>query len=125
MSTPGSRERAAGLAFMLISVSIGINFGAGGLGLAICFVGVLAAVGLISVGVRMADADPVSVVPWFLAGAPALHAFLQRDLAVVGLVMASCAATVVSGEAGPVLCFAMLALILIGLSLINIGVTGE
>ncbi|OEL36877.1 hypothetical protein BAE44_0002104 [Dichanthelium oligosanthes] len=38
---------------------------------------------------------------------------------------ASSAVTAVSGEAGPVLCFGMHALLLLGLSLINIGVLGD
>ncbi|CAO2205950.1 unnamed protein product [Urochloa humidicola] len=123
---PGSRARAAGLAILLISISVGVNFfGAGGFGFLLCFAGVLAGASLVAIGVRMTDADPVSVVPEVLAGARALHAFLQRNLAVVGIVMASSAVTVVSGEAGPVLCFGVFALFLLGLSLINIGALGE
>ncbi|CAL4997088.1 unnamed protein product [Urochloa decumbens] len=126
MNTPGNMARAAGLAVLLISVSAGINFfGAGGFGLVLCFMGVLAGASLVAVGVRMADADPMSVVPEVLAGARALHAFLQRNLAVVGVVVASSAVTAVSGEASPVLCFGVFALFLLGLSLINIGALGE
>ncbi|CAL5010619.1 unnamed protein product [Urochloa decumbens] len=126
LNTPGSRARAAGFAVLLISVSAGINFfGAGGFGLVLCFAGVLVGASLVAVGVRMADADPVSVVPEVVAGARALHAFLQRNLTVVGLVMASCAITAVSGEAGPVLCFGVFALFLLSISLINIGTLGE
>ncbi|CAO2205952.1 unnamed protein product [Urochloa humidicola] len=124
--TPSSRATAAGLALLLISVSAGIHFGAGGLvGLLLCFPGVLAGVGLVAVGVLMADDDPAApVVPAVFVGGPrALAASLRRHLGIVGLVMASCALTAVSGEAGPVLCFAMFALLLLGLSLINIGVT--
>jgi len=49
-----------------------------------------------------------------------------RNTAAVGLVvMASCTSTVVSGEPGPVLCFAMFVLLLLGVSLVNIGARGE
>ncbi|CAL4997090.1 unnamed protein product [Urochloa decumbens] len=125
MSTPRSRPRAAGLVILLISVSAGINFGAGGFALLLRFAGVLAGASLVAVGVRMAHGDPAPVVPAVFDGARALAAFLRRHLAVVGLVMASCAVAAVSGEAGPLLCFAMFALLQLGLSLINIGTPGE
>ncbi|CAO2200719.1 unnamed protein product [Urochloa humidicola] len=125
MSTPGSRERAAGLALLLIFVSAGINISASAFGLVLCLSGILAGVGLIGVGVHMADDNLVPVVPAVFGGARALAAFLRRHLAVVGLVMASCAVTAVSGEVGQVSCFAMFALLLLGLSLINIGVISE
>ncbi|CAL5010593.1 unnamed protein product [Urochloa decumbens] len=129
MGTPGSKARAAGLITFLISVSAGINIGTGGgFGLLLCFAGVLTGASLIAVGVRMAADDPAApVVPAVFVGGPrALAASLRRNLSTVGLVMASCAVTAVSGgEAGPVLCFVMLALLVLGLSLINIGVTGE
>ncbi|CAO2205971.1 unnamed protein product [Urochloa humidicola] len=126
MSTPGSRARAAGLAILLVSVSAGINSGSGGfVGFLLCFAGVHAGVGLVGVGVLMADDNAVPVVPVVFDGARALAAFLRRHLAAVGLVMASCAVTAVSGEAGPVLCFAMFALLLLGLSPVNIGALAE
>jgi hypothetical protein len=50
---------------------------------------------------------------------------VRRNTAAVGLVVASCAIAVVSGEAEPVLCFAMFALLLLAVSLINVGVRGE
>ncbi|OEL23146.1 hypothetical protein BAE44_0015836 [Dichanthelium oligosanthes] len=126
MSTPGSRARSAGLAVMMLFVSAGIHSGADGFGLLPCFAGLLAGVGIHVVGVRMAEADnPAPIVPAVFDGARALAAFLRGNLTVVGLVMASCAVTVVSGKAGPVLCFGMHALLLFGLSLINIGVLGK
>ncbi|CAL5010610.1 unnamed protein product [Urochloa decumbens] len=129
MSTPGSRARAAGFIILLVSVSVGIDFSAGGfVGLLLCFAGVLAGTSLVGVGVRMAD-DPAAapVVSAAFDGARDLAACLRRHLAVVSLVLASSAFTAVSSEADadPVLCFAMFALLLLGLSLINNGVTGE
>jgi hypothetical protein len=124
MSTPGSRATAAGLTVMLISVSTGMHVGVGGFGLLLCFMGVLVGASLVAAGVRMADcsAPIVSVVS---GGARALAAFVRRNVASVGLVMASCAFTVVSGEEDPVLCFVMFALFLLGVILINIGARGE
>ncbi|CAO2205966.1 unnamed protein product [Urochloa humidicola] len=123
MSTPGSGPRAAGLLILLTSTSAGINFfGAGGFGLLLCFAGVLAGVGLVAVGVRTADNNPAPVVPAVFDGA---RASLRRHLKVVGVLMASCAVTAVSGEADPVLCLATFALLLLSISLINSGVTGE
>jgi hypothetical protein len=43
----------------------------------------------------------------------------------MGLIMASCVVTVVSDESDPVLCFGMLAVLLLGVSPINIGARGE
>ncbi|CAL4997089.1 unnamed protein product [Urochloa decumbens] len=127
MSTPGSGPRAAGLLIFLISVSAGINFGAVGFGLLLCFAGVLAGGSLVSVGIRMADDPAAPVIPAVFDGARDLAACLRSHLAVVGLVLASSAFTAVSGEADadPVLCLAMFALLLLGLSLINVGVTGD
>ena len=113
-----------GLTIMLLSVSAGIHFGDGGFALLICFTGVLAGANLVAVGVRMVD-HLVPTFPAVFGGARALAAFVRRNTAVVGLIMASSAFTVVSGEAGPVLCFAMLALLLLGVSLINMGARGE
>ena len=128
MTTPGSMARATGLTIMLISASVGINSGAGGgFVLILSFMGVLAGASLIAVGVRMADgpAPAAPVVPAVFAGSRALAAFPRRHLTVVGLVMASCAVAAVSGDAGPVLGFAMSALLLLGLSLISIGILGQ
>ncbi|CAO2205964.1 unnamed protein product [Urochloa humidicola] len=123
MSTPGSGPRAAGLLILLISISAGISFfGAGGFGLLLCFAGVLAGAGLVAVGVRTADNNLAPIVPVVFDGA---RASLRRHLKVVGVMMASCPVTAVSGEADPVLCLAMFALLLLSLSLISIGVTGE
>jgi len=127
MNTPGSRAMAIGFTVMLLSVSMGIHSGAGAgaFGL-LSFTGVLAGANLVTVGVRVSDHRVPTVLAVFeFDGARALAALMRRNIAVVGLVMASCAFTAVSGEAGPVLCFAMLALLLLAVSLINIGVVGE
>ena len=128
MTTPGSMARDAGLTIMLISASVGISSGtAGGFGLILSFTGVLAGANLVAVGVRMAgDPAPAApVVPAVFAGARALAAFPRRNLTAVGLFMASCAVAAVSGGAGPVLCFGMSALLLVGLSLISVGILGQ
>ncbi|RCV29790.1 hypothetical protein SETIT_6G041300v2 [Setaria italica] len=116
----------AGLAILLFSVSAGFHpgAGAGAFGLLLCFAGVLAGANIVAVGIRMSDADPALVVPAVLAEARALADFLGRNLAVVGLVVASCAVTAVSSEAGQLLCFGMFALLLLGLSLIGVGILG-
>ena len=124
MSTPGSRATAASLAVMLISVYAGMHFSAGSFGLLLCFMGVLVGGSLVAAGVRMAD-GPAPIVPVVFASARALAAFVRRNTAAVGLVMASCAVTAVSGEEDPVLCFATFALLLLSVSLINIGACGE
>jgi len=130
MTTPGSMARAAGLTIMLISASVGINSGGGGgggFGLILSFMGVLAGANLVAVGIRMAsDPTPAApVVPEVFAGARALAYFLRRHLTVAGFFMASCAVAAVSGGAGPVLCFGMSALLLVGLSLISVGILGQ
>jgi len=89
-----------GLTIMLLSVSAGIHFGDGGFALLICFTGVLAGANLVAVGVRMVD-HLVPTFPAVFGGARALAAFVRRNTAVVGLIMASSAFTVVSGEALP------------------------
>ncbi|KAG0522773.1 hypothetical protein BDA96_07G066500 [Sorghum bicolor] len=114
MSNPGSRAMCTGFTVMLLSVSAGIiiHSGAGGFGLLLlCFTGVL-----VAVGVSMTD------VPAAFGGA---HALGANTAAAVGLVMASCAVTVVSGETEPVLCIAMFTLLLLGVSLINVGARAE
>ncbi|CAO2205954.1 unnamed protein product [Urochloa humidicola] len=128
MNTPGSSARAAGLLILLISVSASINIGSGAFVFLLCFTGVLAGAGLVAVGVRMADNNnPAPVAPAVFDGARALAASsLRRHLKVVGVLMASCAVTAVSGEADhPVLCLATFALLLLSIALISIGVTGE
>ncbi|OEL36876.1 hypothetical protein BAE44_0002105 [Dichanthelium oligosanthes] len=126
MSTQGSRARSAGLALMMLFVGAGIHSGAGGFGLLLCFAGLLAGVGSTFVGVRLAGADnPAPIVPAVFDGARALAALLRGNLTVVGLVMASSAVTAVSGEDAPVICFGLFALLLLGLSMINIGVLGD
>ncbi|CAL5008036.1 unnamed protein product [Urochloa decumbens] len=126
MNTPGSMARAAGLAILLISVGAGINFGAGGFALLFCFAGVVAGAILVGVGVYMADDDdPAPVILVVFDAERVLAPLLRPHIALVGLVLASSTVTAISGHAGPVLCFAMFALLLLGLSLINVGVTGE
>ena len=124
---PRSMARVTGLTIMLISASVGINFGVGGVGLILSFMSVLVGANLVAFGVRMA-ADPAPaapVVPAVFAGARALAAFPRRNLTAVWLFMASCAVAAVSGGAGPVLCFGMSALLLVGLSLISVGILGQ
>jgi hypothetical protein len=114
-----------GLTVMLISVSAGMHFGVGGFGLLLCFLGVLVSTSLVAAGVSMSD-GPSPIVPVVFAGARSLAAFVRRNTAAVGLVMASCAVTMlVSGEAHPMLCFATFTLLLVGVSLISIGARGE
>ncbi|XP_066330298.1 uncharacterized protein [Miscanthus floridulus] len=120
MSTPGSRAMAAGLTVMLLSISAGMHFG--GFGLLLCFMGVLIGANLLTVAVRMAD-GPALIAPVVFGGA-ALAAFVRRNITIVGLVMASCVFTAVSGEYDPVFCFGMFALLLLGLTLVNIGALG-
>jgi hypothetical protein len=115
---------AIGFTVMLLSVSVGIHSGAGGFGLLIGFTGVLTGDILTAIRVRMAD-HPAPTIPLAFGGAHALGAFVRRNTAAVGLVMSSCAVTVVCGEADPVLCFGMFALLLLAVSLINIGARGE
>jgi hypothetical protein len=50
---------------------------------------------------------------------------VRRNTTTVGLVVASCAVAAVSCEADPVLCFVMFGLLLLTVSLINMGVRGE
>ncbi|WVZ94773.1 hypothetical protein U9M48_040632 [Paspalum notatum var. saurae] len=119
---PGSSAMAIGLMLMLISVSVGIdNYNAGGIGLPLSFVGLLAGVILTVVGVRAADGDPAPAVPAAIDGARGLVSFLRRNLTVVGLVLVSSAITAVSGEAGAVLCFSMFLVLLLGVYLISHG----
>jgi hypothetical protein len=124
MSTPESRAMTIGFIVMLLSVSAGMHFGAGGFGLLLCFLGVLVDASLVAAGVSLADGSTPIVLVVF-ASARAITAFVRRNTAVVGLVMASCAVTTVSSEADPMLYFGMFALLLLGLTLINIGARGE
>ena len=124
MSTPGSRAMTIGLTVMLVSVCAGMHVGAGGFGLLLCFMGVLVGASLVAAGVSMND-GPARIVPVVSGGARALAVFVRRNTAAVGLVMASCAVTAVSGEEDPVLCFAMFSLLLLAVSLINMGARGE
>ena len=124
MSTPGSRAMTIGLTVMLVSVCVGMHVGAGGFGLLLCFMGVLVGASLVAAGVSMND-GPARIVPVVSGGARSLAVFVRRNTAAVGLVMASCSVTAVSGEEDPVLCFGMFALLLLGLTFANIGARGE
>ncbi|XP_020406982.1 uncharacterized protein [Zea mays] len=127
MSTPGSRARAIGLTITLLSVSGGIHFSSTcGFGLLLSFTGILAGANLVAFGVSKADDNPAPTFPTAFDSARALAAFMRRSTATAGLVMASCAVTAVSsGEADPVLFFAMFALLLLGVSLVIAGARGE
>jgi hypothetical protein len=120
-----SRVTAIGLAVMVLGVSAGV--GSGELGLLLGLVGVLAGANTIAAGVLKGAEDPTTpTCPAAPAGLGALTAFLPRNLAVVGIMLSSTAVTAVSGgEAGPVFCFAMLALFSLGLCFINMRVVGE
>jgi hypothetical protein len=120
MSTPESRAMTIGLTVMLVSVSAAMHLGAGCFGLLLCFLGVLVGASLVAAGVSMADGSTPIVLVVF-ASARAIAAFVRRNTAVVGLVMASCAVATVSSEADPMLCFGMFALLLLGLTLLNVG----
>ena len=113
MAAPGSGLTATGLAVTVIAVSVGVS-STGGFALLLSFAGVLAGASLIFVGVRVADDDPTAPIgrPGVLA-AGVVHC-LRRNLALVGLLLASSAA--------PVLCFCAFAVTLLGLSLLNTGV---
>jgi hypothetical protein len=119
---PRSRVTTIGLAIMLLGISAGV--GSGELGLLLGLVGVLVSANTIAAGVRRMGEDPATPSsPAAPACLGALTAFLRRNLAVVGIMLSSAAVTAVSGgEAGPVLCFAMFALFLLGLCFIYMGV---
>ncbi|CAD6266010.1 unnamed protein product [Miscanthus lutarioriparius] len=126
MATRGSGLTATGLALTLIAFGAGVG-SAGTLVLLLNFAGVLAGASFIFVGVRVAD-DPTAPIgrPGLLsAGVRALLHCLRRNLALVGLLMASSAVSAAAAadrEAAPVLCFCAFALMLLGISLLNIGV---
>ncbi|CAD6246910.1 unnamed protein product [Miscanthus lutarioriparius] len=101
-----------------------MHFGAGSLGLLVCFMGVLVGTNLVAISVRMDD-GPASIFPVVPGGARALGAFVRRNIAAVGLFMASCAFAALSCEEDAVLCFGMFVLLLLGLTLINVGARGE
>jgi hypothetical protein len=116
-ASTGSWLTATGFAFTLFGVT-------GGGELLIDLLGVLVGANFIAAGVRRMDEDPTTPTsPAAPAVSGALTAFPRRNLAVVGITLSSAAVTAVSGgEAGPVLCFAMLALFLLGLCFINMAV---
>jgi len=126
MAAPGSWATATGLVLTLIAVSAGVS-SAGGFALLLSFAGVLAGASLIAIGVRMADDDPTAPIgrPGVLPAGVRVRALvhcLRRNLALVGLLLASSAASAAAAdrEAAPVLCFCAFALLLLGLSLLNI-----
>lgn len=105
---------STGFAIILLAVS------SGELGLLLGFLGVLVGANLIINGVhRMGKAPQTPTTPAELAG---VGVFLRRNLAIVGMILASSA---VAGEVGLVLCFCMSALFLLGIYLINIGILGD
>ncbi|TVU43085.1 hypothetical protein EJB05_09522, partial [Eragrostis curvula] len=126
MSNLGSRLTAAGFAFMLLAVSVGV--GSVKCGALLGLVGVLVGANFIAIGVRMAE-EPTAPIRHsvFAAGVGGeLTAFRRRNLTVLGLAMASSAVTaVVAAEASPLLCFSMFALLLLGLWLVAAGVLGD
>ncbi|KAK3121155.1 hypothetical protein QOZ80_8BG0647220 [Eleusine coracana subsp. coracana] len=112
-NTPGSRATAVG--FGICSDDLGMLLG---------LMGILVGASFIAVGLRMCD-DPTTPIVHaaFVRVSALILAFLHRNLAVMGLVMASFAVTAIAGgEAGPVLCFAMLPLFLLGLCFVHIHV---
>ncbi|CAD6266007.1 unnamed protein product [Miscanthus lutarioriparius] len=125
MATRGSGLMATGLALTLIAFGAGVG-SAGTLVLLLNFAGVLAGASFIFVGVRVAD-DPTAPIgrPGLLsAGVRAVVHCLRRNLALVGLLLASSAVSAAAAdrEAATVLCFCAFALMLLGISLLNIGV---
>ncbi|TVU43070.1 hypothetical protein EJB05_09506, partial [Eragrostis curvula] len=122
----GSRMTAAGFAVMLLAVSAGV--GPGEYAVLLGLVGVLVGANLIVLGVRRtADEEPTTPVGVAaFAGVGALAAsFLRRNLVGAGLILSSSAVTAVAGEASPELRCSMFALLLLGMSLITIGIRGE
>ncbi|TVU00941.1 hypothetical protein EJB05_53598, partial [Eragrostis curvula] len=123
MPTRASTVKATGFAVLLLAVIVGVS--SGGLGLLLCFVGVVAGASLIAVGVRMADDLTTPIGDAVFSRVGALMAFMRRNLGVVGLVMASSAVAAVAGDTGPVLCFSSsFVLFLLGVCMITIGVLG-
>jgi hypothetical protein len=108
---------AIGFTVMLLSVSAGIHFSAGGFGLLLSFTGILVGANLVAVGVRMHEH------PVVFDGACALAAFMcrNRNTAAVGLIMASYAVS----RDGCLWRGRSRALLLLGVSLINVGARGE
>ncbi|KAJ1267584.1 hypothetical protein BS78_07G067500 [Paspalum vaginatum] len=123
MATRGSRAIATGLILTMLAVSFGVS-SSGRFGFFLSFAGVLAGINLIAGGVWMADdpAAPIVPAPAVLIAACATAHRLRRDLALAGLHVASSAVAAAAGETAPVLhCFCVYALLLLGLSLINVG----
>ncbi|XP_062192467.1 uncharacterized protein LOC133895962 [Phragmites australis] len=123
MSSPGSRAMTTGLMVVLLAVSASITSG-GGDRLHLNLLGVLTGVNLIVIGVRMTD-HPMAFVTITSPNIVALAAFSHRNLDIVGFIMVSSAITAVAGVVSPALCFGLFALLLLGISLINIGIFGE
>ncbi|TVU00947.1 hypothetical protein EJB05_53604, partial [Eragrostis curvula] len=66
-----------------------------------------------------------AIVPAAFAGLDSDRAFLRRKLSVAGLAMASSAVTAMAGDSGPELCCSMLALFLLGMSMVTFAVLRE
>uniref|UniRef100_A0A0E0LRY6 Uncharacterized protein n=1 Tax=Oryza punctata TaxID=4537 RepID=A0A0E0LRY6_ORYPU len=121
----GGKIIATGCAIAFFAVGAGISFGSHGL--VLILLGVLAGVTLVAVGVWTTDCSPAAFsCSATLHGISLLVAMaLRRNIAVVGLVMASSAITAAAGEASPALYFSLLATLLVGVSLIAAGVLGS
>ncbi|TVU00933.1 hypothetical protein EJB05_53621, partial [Eragrostis curvula] len=116
----GSRMTATiGFAVLSLAViSAGVSLSA--CGLLLSLVGVLAGVNVIAHGVRWRTDDPTTLIIGAAVLAGVVGAFPLRNLAVVGIILASSAVT--AAAAGPALwlwCLSMFALLLLGLGLIN------
>ncbi|TVU00953.1 hypothetical protein EJB05_53610, partial [Eragrostis curvula] len=84
---------ATGFNFLLLAVAVGV-IGSGGFALLLGFLGLLAGACLIAVRVQMAD----DLAPAVITGVGGLIAFLHRNIAVVGVALASSAVTAVASE---------------------------
>ncbi|TVU00312.1 hypothetical protein EJB05_54271, partial [Eragrostis curvula] len=119
-NTQPSRMTATGFNFLLLAVAVGV-IGSGGFALLLGFLGLLAGACLIAVRVQMAD----DLAPAVITGVGGLIAFLHRNIAVVGVALASSAVTAVASEESSQICFDLFALFLLGMCLVIIGVHRE
>ena len=110
---------ATGFIVTLFAVSIGIGFG--GYGLVLTLLGIHTGGAFFTVGVKMSD-DPTAICTTTFHGVFLLAERLRRNLAVVGLVVASTANTAITGESSPGICFDLFAALLVGIALIIAGV---
>ncbi|TVU00950.1 hypothetical protein EJB05_53607, partial [Eragrostis curvula] len=89
-STQPSRMTATGFNVLLLAVTVGVLV-SGGFALLLGFVGFLAGACLIAVRVQMADDLAPTMRPAVIDGVGELIAFLRRNIAVVGFILASSA----------------------------------